>query len=102
MEIGNDAVFFSAIVEKRTIYDNYVLIQFRAKGRHRSGTRYQSQAIKAVWISDDEVAKRQFLQAKRLRAGDEIFVEYNLEEWRDPQYLWFGRRWWNLFRCSFD
>jgi hypothetical protein len=96
MELQDGAIFFRAVVEKKEVHSNYVKLQFRTK-RHRPwDERRHSREMNVVWLSDDESAKKQFWQAKRLRPGDELWVECYLEEWRDPKYCWFGRRWWNM------
>ena len=90
------AIFYPAIVEKRESHCNYVKLQFRLKKRHLWSDSYPSREINVVLISDDDIAKRQFQQAKKLRAGDEFLVEAYYTELCKPKYLWFGRRWWNL------
>jgi hypothetical protein len=97
MELEDMTIFYPAIVEKKTVNINgYVTLQFRLKKRSLFADSYPSREIRVVWISDDEIAKRQFVQAKKLRAGDEFLVEAYYTELCKPKYLWFGRRWWNL------
>lgn len=96
MELQDGAIFFLSVVEKKEVHSNYVKLWFRTRKARPWEERRRSKEMNVVWLSDDENAKKQFCQAKRLRPGDELLVECYLGEWRDPKYCWFGRRWWNL------
>ncbi len=96
MEFGEGPIFFTAVVEKKQVTEKYVKIRYHKK-KKMFGTDYPSHEINAIWLSDDEYAKKQYWQACKLHSGDEIWVEINGDEWSLPEHkCGFFRRVWNL------
>ncbi len=85
MEFSEGPLFSTAIVEGKEVTEKYVKIRYHKK-KKMFGTDYPSHEINAIWLSDDEYAKRQYWQARRLRSGDEIWVDccYG-DEWSLPE-----------------
>ena len=93
MEIELGAPLFRAVVTKVLVTHYHVKLHVRY---HRKSVLDEKRREFSMLINRNGCEARRFRKARRLKAGDELFVDPYGEDWTGPKHFCFLRRMWNL------
>mgnify|MGYP007069866313 CR=1 FL=1 len=97
MENEASAPRFRAVVVSKKVTEKSVILRVRY---HRNSITYQKRKSIKVVIEENNFSLygriKCYNEVKKLRPGDEIYVDPYAEEWTNPTFCGFFRRKWNL------